>query len=35
MMFGHPRFYCVVAELRGAIVGSNCLDERSLCRDHR
>jgi len=29
MMFAHPRFYCVVAELDGRIVGSNCLDERS------
>jgi GNAT superfamily N-acetyltransferase len=29
MMFAHPRFYCVVAELRGAIIGSNCLDERA------
>ncbi|MBV9444026.1 MAG: GNAT family N-acetyltransferase [Acidobacteriaceae bacterium] len=28
-MFGNPRFYCVVAEINGAIVGSNCLDERS------
>jgi len=30
MMFGHPRFYCVVAEVDGRIVGSNCLDERSV-----
>src|SRR6185437_7412609 len=29
MMFSHPGFYCVVAELDGRIVGSNCLDERS------
>jgi predicted N-acetyltransferase YhbS len=29
MMFGHPRFYCVVAEDGGRIVGSNCMDERS------
>ena len=28
-MFSHPGFYCVVAELDGQIVGSNCLDERS------
>lgn len=28
-MFSHPNFYCVVAELGGKIVGSNCLDERS------
>ncbi|HLK04141.1 MAG TPA: GNAT family N-acetyltransferase [Candidatus Acidoferrum sp.] len=27
-MFSHERFYCVVAELGGKIVGSNCLDER-------
>lgn len=27
-MFSNPEFYCVVAELSGAIVGSNCLDER-------
>ena len=30
MMFGHPGFYCVVAESDGRIVGSNCLDERSV-----
>ncbi len=30
MMFAHPRFYCVVAEVEGRIVGSNCLDERSV-----
>lgn len=29
MMFSHPRFYSVVAESEGRIVGSNCLDERS------
>ena len=29
MFFSHPRFYCVVAESGGRIVGSNCLDERS------
>lgn len=29
MMFGHPNFYCVVAEDGGRIVGSNCMDERS------
>lgn len=29
MMFSHPGFYCVVAEIEGRIVGSNCLDERS------
>jgi predicted N-acetyltransferase YhbS len=28
-MFTHPAFYCVVAEIEGRIVGSNCLDERS------
>lgn len=27
-MFSHERFYCVVAEISGKIVGSNCLDER-------
>jgi GNAT superfamily N-acetyltransferase len=30
MMFSHPGFYCVVAELGGRIAGSNCLDERSM-----
>jgi GNAT superfamily N-acetyltransferase len=30
MMFAHPGFYCVVAEFQGEIVGSNCLDERTL-----
>ncbi len=28
MMFSHPGIYCVVAELDGRLVGSNCLDER-------
>ena len=28
-MFSHSGFYCVVAELDGQVVGSNCLDERS------
>lgn len=28
MMFSHPKFYCVVSEQDGRIVGSNCLDER-------
>jgi len=27
-LFSHPGFYCVVAEVDGAIAGSNCLDER-------
>jgi predicted N-acetyltransferase YhbS len=27
-IFSHPRFFCVVAEQNGKIVGSNCLDER-------
>jgi GNAT superfamily N-acetyltransferase len=30
MLFSGPGFYCVVAESEGRIVGSNCLDERSL-----
>jgi predicted N-acetyltransferase YhbS len=30
MLFGHPKFYCVVAEVDGQIAGSNCLDERSI-----
>lgn len=30
MMFSHPGFYCVVAEDGDRIVGSNCLDERSI-----
>src|SRR5689334_10681082 len=29
MLFAHPGFYCVVAELDGQLVGSNCLDERT------
>jgi len=29
-LFSHPRFYCVVAEIKGFIAGSNCLDERSV-----
>jgi GNAT superfamily N-acetyltransferase len=32
MMFSNPGFYCVVAEIDGRIVGSNCLDERSVIR---
>jgi len=31
-MFSDPRFYCVVAETDGRIVGSNCLDERDTIR---
>jgi predicted N-acetyltransferase YhbS len=27
-LFTHPRFYCVIAEANGKVVGSNCLDER-------
>jgi predicted N-acetyltransferase YhbS len=30
LMFSHPHFYCVVAEMNGTIVGSNCLDERAV-----
>lgn len=30
MMFSSADFYCVVAEVDGQIVGSNCLDERSV-----
>lgn len=30
MMFSTPGFYCVVAEHEGRIVGSNCMDERSV-----
>ena len=30
MLFSHPDFYTVVAELDGRIVGSNALDERSI-----
>src|SRR5216683_7072706 len=29
-MFSNSRFYCVVAESGGRIVGSNCLDEHSM-----
>ena len=29
MLFSHPSFYCIVAEVGGRIIGSNCLDERS------
>ena len=29
-LFSSPGFYCVVAEHKGRIVGSNCLDERSV-----
>ena len=29
-MFKHPGFFCVVAEQEGKIVGSNCMDERSI-----
>jgi predicted N-acetyltransferase YhbS len=29
-MFSAPGFYCVVAEIDGRIVGSNCIDERSI-----
>jgi N-acetylglutamate synthase-like GNAT family acetyltransferase len=28
-MFSHPKFYCIVAEQDGKIIGSNCLDERT------
>ncbi len=31
-MFSNPGFYCVVAEHNGRVVGSNCLDERSIIR---
>jgi predicted N-acetyltransferase YhbS len=30
MLFSTPGFHCVVAEIQGRIVGSNCLDERSV-----
>ncbi len=30
MLFSHAGFHCVVAEMDGQIVGSNCLDERSM-----
>jgi predicted N-acetyltransferase YhbS len=32
MMFSMPDFFCVVAEVDGRIMGSNCLDERSAIR---
>jgi predicted N-acetyltransferase YhbS len=31
-MFANPDYYCVVAEIDGRIVGSNCLDERAIIR---
>ena len=31
-MFSAPDFYCLVAEIDGRIVGSNCLDERAVIR---
>jgi predicted N-acetyltransferase YhbS len=30
MLFATPGFFCVVAESQGRIIGSNCLDERSM-----
>ena len=30
MTFSNPGFYCVVAEADGKIIGSNCMDERSI-----
>lgn len=30
MMFSHPGSYCVVAEVDGRVVGSNCLEEQSI-----
>ena len=30
MLFSAPSFYCIVAEENGRILGSNCLDERSI-----
>ena len=32
MLFARPDVYCVVAEIDGRIIGSNCLDERSIIR---
>jgi GNAT superfamily N-acetyltransferase len=32
MMFSSPKFYCLVAEIDGRVMGSNCLDERSVIR---
>jgi predicted N-acetyltransferase YhbS len=29
-MFSNPQFYCIVAQQDGRIVGSNCMDERSV-----
>lgn len=29
MIFSHPKFYCVVAQQNGRVIGSNCLDERN------
>jgi GNAT superfamily N-acetyltransferase len=29
-LFSNPHFYCVVAEASGRVMGSNCLDERSV-----
>lgn len=29
MIFSHPKFYCVVAQQDGRVIGSNCLDERN------
>jgi len=29
-LFSAPQFYCVVAEIDGRVVGSNCLDERAI-----
>ena len=29
-MFSHPSFFCVVAEQGGKVIGSNCLDEKTL-----
>jgi predicted N-acetyltransferase YhbS len=31
-MFSSPKFYCVVAEIGDRVIGSNCLDERSVIR---
>jgi GNAT superfamily N-acetyltransferase len=32
MMFSSSEFYCVVVEIDGRVMGSNCLDERSMIR---
>jgi predicted N-acetyltransferase YhbS len=29
-LFSHPGFYCVIAESDGKIIGSNCMDERTV-----